>query len=345
MSRLKVALVGSGYIASVKHLPALKNLRKQADAVAICDLNEEQAGKLASEFEIGKVYTELGEMLETENPDVVDICTPPKTHAPIALQCIEAGANVLIEKPMCQTVDECDQVMKAAEQHKLKICVAHSDLFYPSFIKARQMTEAGAIGTFRGMRIHLSTPIDYITSKPDHWAHKLPGGVLGETGPHVIYMTLALISPIKEAHVVARKVLEEYPWSPYEDYRIELVGEDATSTITLIYSTNHWAAQIEIWGTDGSLIADLESQSLVHYKRDELKAIPVGLSSVGQATQILKSGAQMALRKLSGRYTQTHQEIMQAFFKSITNGSPSPVPGEQGREAIRVMNELTKQLV
>ncbi|MFN2500332.1 MAG: hypothetical protein ABR557_14730, partial [Pyrinomonadaceae bacterium] len=47
------------------------------------------------------------------------------------------------------------------------------------------------------MRIMLSTPTDYMTSREDHWAHKLPGGVIGESGPHIVYMTLAFINPIR----------------------------------------------------------------------------------------------------------------------------------------------------
>jgi predicted dehydrogenase len=336
--------VGSGYIAGVKHLPALKNLRTKAATVAICDLNEDQAVDLARKFEIPKVYKDLGEMLAQEKPDVVDICTPPKTHAPIALQCIEGGAHLLIEKPMCQTVEECDQVMEAAEKKGLKICVGHSDLFYPSFYKARQMVKDGEIGAFRGMRIHLSTPVDYITAKEDHWGNKLPGGVFGESGPHVVYMTLAYINPIKEVQVLGRKLLSEYPWSPYEDYRLNLVGDEGTCTISMIYSTKQWQAEVDIWGTEGALRMDLESQKLIKTRREELKAVPVALSSLGEVAQIFKSGLETGVDMLTGRYTQTHQEMMRAFFDAIVNDTASPVPPGEGRESIRVMNMITEQL-
>src|SRR6185436_7292137 len=104
-------------------------------------------------------------------------------------------------------------------------------LFYRSFLDARARLRGGAVGAFRGMRILLATPVDYITSRPDHWAHRLPGGVLGETGPHAVYMTLAFIPQVKGAAVRARKLLPQFPWSPYEDYRIELEGQEATSSI------------------------------------------------------------------------------------------------------------------
>ena len=194
------------------------------------------------------------------------------------------------------------------------------------------------------MRIHLSTPVDYITAKEDHWGNKLPGGVFGESGPHVVYMTLAFINPINEVQVLGSKVLKEYPWSPYEDYRLNLVGDAGTCSITMLYSTNQWQADVEIWGTEGTLSIDLESQKLVKRRRNELKAVTVGLSTIGEAAQILKSGFETGLDLLTRRYTQTHQEMLGAFIKSIVDGTDSPVPPEEGRESIRVMNMITEQL-
>src|SRR4030042_6004436 len=139
MGRLRVGLVGTGLIATTKHLPAMRNLVSQVEIVGICDLNLEQAKKLASEFGVPNVYTDLSELLDKQHPGIVDLCPPPKSHAAIALQCLEAGANILIEKPMCQTIEECDEVIALAGKVGRQICIAHSDLFYPSFTKARQI--------------------------------------------------------------------------------------------------------------------------------------------------------------------------------------------------------------
>ena len=156
-------------------------------------------------------------------------------------------------------------------RENVKVCVAHSDLFYYPFIEARKLVREGAIGTFRGMRIFLSTPTDYITSKPDHWANKLPGGVFGESGPHIIYMTLAFINPVHKVFVNAMKLMD-YPWSPFEDYRIELIGEKAASSVTMNYATKQWMARAEILGEDATLMIDLEAMSLVKYRRASAQA-------------------------------------------------------------------------
>jgi predicted dehydrogenase len=304
---LRVGLVGSGFIARQKHLPAWERLGSRAQVVALCDPQVAQAEELARIHRIPKVYGDFQEMLEAERLDAVDICSPPRSHADLAVRSLEAGAHVLIEKPMAISTGECDRIIAASESTGRKICVAHSDLFYPSFLKARELLKRGTIGEFQGMRIFLSTPVDYITSKPAHWAHKLPGGVIGETGPHIVYMALAFINPIKDARVQARKQLAQFPWSPYEDYRVELIGDGATCSVALTYATNRWAVQLDLWGSDGHMKFDLETQTVVLHGRADLKPVTLGISAIQEAGQILAGTAGTSLRYATGQLENTHE--------------------------------------
>ena len=344
MPQLKAAIVGSGLIAKLKHIPAFYKHRDKVHLAALCDVNLEAARQAASAAGIPNAYADVGEMLAKEKPDIVDICTPPKTHAKLAIQALQAGSNVLIEKPMAQSVEECDAIIAAARENKVKVCLAHSDLFYYPFIEARKLVREGAIGTFRGMRIFLSTPTDYITSKPDHWANKLPGGVFGESGPHIVYMTLAFINPIHHVSVNAMKLMGEHPWSPFEDYRIDLIGEKAASSVTMNYATKQWMARLEILGEDATLLVDLEAMSLVKYRRERLKPVPIGMSLLSETGQLLKSLTVSGLRYVTGSLRSTHDFIIDGFADSIINGTESPVPAEEGRESIRVMNMIVEKL-
>ena len=344
MDRLRVGLIGSGFIAKQKHLPAWKKVEKTAQVVALCDPNVAQAEELARAYGIPKVYEDFQQMLEHERLDAVDICSPPRTHADLAVCSLKAGAHALIEKPMAIDTEECDRILAAAQESERKICVAHSDLFYPSFLRAREILKAGTIGDFRGMRIFLSTPMDYITSKPDHWAHKLPGGVIGETGPHVIYMTLAFINPIHAVRVDARKQMAQFPWSPYEDYRLDLMGDEASCSVALTYATNRWAVQIDLWGSEGHMKFDLETQTVVVHGRADLKPITLGLSTVKEVGQLLRGALGTSVSYVAGQFENTHERLVREFVDSVRNGSPTPVPPEEGREAVRVMDLLVSQL-
>ena len=339
-----MGLIGSGFIAKQKHLPAWRKVRGSAEVVALCDPNVVQAEELARAHGIPKVYKDFREMLEVEHLDAVDICSPPRTHGDLAVYSLKAGAHALIEKPMAINTEECDCILAAARENERKICVAHSDLFYPSFVKARKLLKAGTIGDFRGMRIFLSTPMDYITSKPEHWAHKLPGGVIGETGPHVIYMTLAFINPIRAVRVDAHKQMAQFPWSPYEDYRVDLIGDEASCSVALTYATNRWAVQIDLWGSEGHMKFDLETQTVVVHGRADLKPVTLGLSTVKEVGQILRGTIGTSVSYVTGQFENTHERLVREFVDSIRNGSPPPVPPEEGREAVRVMGLLVSQL-
>lgn len=343
MKQLKAVIIGSGLIAKLKHIPAFRKHGDKVDLVALCDVNVEAAQQAASSANIPRAYSDVAEMLQKETPDIVDICTPPKTHAKIAIQATQAGSNVLIEKPMAQTVDECDAIIAAAHENKVKVCVAHSDLFYYPFIEARKLVRNGDIGSFRGMRIFLSTPTDYITSRSDHWANKLPGGVIGETGPHIVYMTLAFINPVLQVSVTATKQLD-YPWSPFEDYRIDLTGQSAVSSVTLSYATKQWMARVEILGENATLLLDLEAMTLVKYRRERLKPLSIGASLLSETGQLLRGLATNGLRYATGSLRTTHDFIIDSFADSIINGAPSPVSAEEGRESVRVLNLIVDEL-
>jgi predicted dehydrogenase len=245
---------------------------------------------------------------------------------------------------MALTVTDCDQIVNASQEYGVKVCVGHSDLFYEPFMRARRKVAAGEIGKVRGVRIFLSTPTDYMTSRPDHWAHKLPGGVIGETGPHVVYMTLAFIPHVVRARVETLKVMEEYPWSSFEDYRIELAGEEAISSATVIYSTKQWAARVEVLGETGFLLLDLESMDLLHYRRTELSPVRVGLSRLAESAQLLTGFFGNAVRVLTKRVRSTHEIIISEFVDCIACDTRPPVTAEEGRQAVRVLNMVVESI-
>jgi predicted dehydrogenase len=245
------------------------------------------------------------------------------------------GCHVLCEKPLAATVADCDMIVEAAHRCGVKVCVAHNNLFYWPFMQAREMVTRGEIGEFRGMQICLSTPTDDMTSQEKHWAHRLPGGVLGETGPHVAYMSLAFINPIRRVSIEAIKLLQ-YPWSPFEDFRINLIGDMAICSATLTYATNQCQARVDLFGSDATLTLDLEGRYLVKQRREDLRPITVGRSVLSEARQILGDLFFNTARYVSGRFPTSHDILVRKFIESLLDGTAPPVSAEEGRETVRV---------
>lgn len=346
MGKLRVGVVGCGFIAK-QHIPCFLRLRKNVVVRAVCDINQSLATSVAGEFGIPCAYSNLSEMLRKENLDIVDICTPPQTHAPLAIETMEKGCHVLLEKPMALKVSECDQMNNVAQKCGSKLCVVHNEIFRPPLLKARQLVAEGYIGKLTGMRWCRLTHRDEYMSSKNHWVHRLPGGVLGETGPHAVYTSLVFLKNVKNADIYAKKTLE-YPWVSYDYFNIMLEGENIISSIVISHSNDCFVANVDLFGTKGVLKMDLESMLLIHYELDEKKPLRLALSSLDAIAQTVKGvtsnaaevifKGQRALSRARG-----HAVVIEEFVNSVIDDRQPPVTGEEGREAVRVMEMITKK--
>jgi len=274
---------------------------------------------------------------------IVDICTQPHIHAPLAIEAMRNGCHVLLEKPMALKVSDCDQMIGISQEHELKLCVVHNEIFYPTFIKARELVDEGTIGKLTGMRWCRLTPRTEYMALKDHWIHNLPGGVLGETGPHAVYTSLKFLKNVKNVDICAKKSLA-YPWVLYDDYRIELEGENMISSIVISHANDCTAADVDLFGTNGTIKMDLQSMLLILYEREDLKPMSVALSSLRVAGQIMKGVVSNAFGIMLGRTLLGHDILIKKFVDSVANDQPVPVTAEEGRETVRVMEMIVKKL-
>ena len=319
-------------------------MRRDVKIAAVCDIDHAHAEAVSREFGVPAAYDDIQQMLETERPDFVDICTPPSTHAGIAVAALRADAHVLIEKPMATKVEDCERIIEAERESKGRVDVAHTDLFHQCVIEAHKRVKRGDIGNFTGMRIFYCTPVTPMTADPDHFANRLPGGAMGETGPHVVYLARSFIGPIRSVWVRGQKLLPEYPWSPFEDYRLELMGDHTTSSAVLTYTSKHSAYLLELWGTEGILKIDMQSKVLVNYCRVNQSVGGIGLSAVREATQIASGAFANGTSYLVGRFRNDHDRLIRDFFERSVNGLAPAVTSEDGLETVRVMSVISEQL-
>jgi UDP-N-acetylglucosamine 3-dehydrogenase len=342
-NKLRVGILGCGGAAQQMHIPAfLKS--KGLILQAVCDKNENLVRETAFKYHIPGAYSDLPDMLSSETLDIIDICTPPQTHAHLAIEALQHGCHVLMEKPMALEVSDCDQMIDTANNHGLKLCIMHNQLFNPTFLKARRLVANGTIGDCTGMRIFLSDPREEMIMREDYWIHKLPGGLIGETGPHVVYMSLAFLNSVKNGDIYAKNFLE-HPWAPFDEFRIELEGERAMSSITISYTGNHRDLYIDILGTEGVLHLDLCSMLLIHYGRKaSVKPVPFTRYISSVSSQIIGGVASNAFKLITGKLKSGHDILIEEFADSIVNNRQPPVTGEEGRETVRIMAMIVDRL-
>lgn len=143
---MKYCLIGCGRI-SVNHIQAALN--NKLEIVGICDIIPEKMQEKKEKFpEIKNVkeYTDYKEMLSKEQPELVAICTESGEHAHIALDVLNAGANVIIEKPIALSLKDADAIINLAKEKGLKVCANHQNRFNKSIMKMREAMEEKRFG-------------------------------------------------------------------------------------------------------------------------------------------------------------------------------------------------------
>ena len=129
-------IIGAGYIANLVHLPILSGLN-EAKVLAICDEDESKARRTAKRFKIPRMYTDVVEMFEKEDLDIIDILTPPDTHVNLAIQALKKGYHCLIEKPLATKVAEADEVIRVAKEEE-SCFTCHPQFFFYALCKKSQ---------------------------------------------------------------------------------------------------------------------------------------------------------------------------------------------------------------
>lgn len=342
-SPLRVAIVGCGLIAQSRHIPCLLQMRN-VDIVAVCDGNEELAKTVAQRFHVGRYYADFADMLDKEELTMIDICTPPRTHATMSIRAMKAGCHVLVEKPMALNTKEADEMVQASKEGKVELCVVHNKLFEPVMMKAKAMVNEGGIGELMGIDIEdlLPKDIDMMVNK-EHWCHKLPGGMLGETLPHPIYLAVGFLGNLEPVAVHTRK-LSSYDWIVADEIRIILEGKKGMGAITFSCSSPKDKVIINIFGTRKHLRIDLWNSVITEYGVGDESLTSRGLENLRQGFSIIASTLFTTLSVISGQFHWGHYNLIQRFIGSIENNTEPPVTGEEGRGVVRVLEKVITQI-
>ncbi len=147
---VRVGVIGCGKISQVRHLPEYE-ANPHAQIVALYDVNLERAHELAERYG-ATAYETLDELLAAPDVDAVSVCTSNATHAETTIKALQAGKHVLCEKPMAITLEECEQMVAAADAAGKQLMIDQNQRFAKAHIRAKELLDAGRIGrvlTFR----------------------------------------------------------------------------------------------------------------------------------------------------------------------------------------------------
>jgi len=190
VTKIRGAISGFGEVGARAHLPGWRT-RENINISVVHDPISERRHEAIRLIKSVRVYDDLGLMLDGESPDFVDIASPPAYHAESVRAALEAGAHVLVEKPLCLTLREFDELAAlAAEKSRVLMCV-HNWKYAPAYAAARRAIESGRVGAIRFISIdRLRVEPAGAGGSGAKWRGSASsgGGILIDHGWHILYL-------------------------------------------------------------------------------------------------------------------------------------------------------------
>lgn len=143
---IKVAVIGAGAIANT-HIESFMKFKDRCQIVALADIYPEKAQEKAEKYGLqASVYADYRKLLNEQPFDLASVCTPPFAHAQAAVDTLNAGRHVLVEKPMATSLEECDAMIDAAVKNDRLLSVVAQNRFKTPMMKIKRVLESGLLG-------------------------------------------------------------------------------------------------------------------------------------------------------------------------------------------------------
>ncbi len=203
MSDVRVAILGTGAIAQVVHLPILSGL-EGVEIMAVCDTDRPKATAIANRFEVPRVFRTDEEVFASKDVDAVVICTPSHLHERQAIAALEAGKHVLVERPLALTADGARRVIEAAERSGRTVMVAMNNRYRPDVLALRPFIQGREFGELFFVKAGwLNRKVRTVRPTWRHRRATAGGGVLMDLGTQALDLCLWLLGYPQVARVNA----------------------------------------------------------------------------------------------------------------------------------------------
>jgi UDP-N-acetylglucosamine 3-dehydrogenase len=342
---MNVGIVGCGFISGI-HVNAWRDIGLHVTAT--CDVNEKVAIQFNKDWKIPAYYTSFSEMLKNEDLFAVSVCVPPKFHANVAIEALESGCNVVVEKPLTITTEEAKKLLDVLDNSSGKMTIIHSQLFEHSIFSAMNKVKAEEIGEIVGMDVSiLHSPEELMAADRNHWCHKLPGGRFGENLPHAIYLLQAFLGKLVIKSVITDK-LGPHSWMVYDELRVILEAEkNRFGTVHISFNAignELTVVHATIYGTSGTIEADIYPVSSLLVSKPGRGILHFG--NVSQQAKIWGAYLKNIITKRKGPryYSVSHVRIIKSFVESLLGFGQPLVTPEMGYENVQTVEQICKMI-
>ncbi|MEJ7731663.1 MAG: NAD-dependent epimerase/dehydratase family protein [Polyangiaceae bacterium] len=328
---LRAGLVGAGYICEY-HVAALRRIG--VEIVGVFDVDAARAAATADKLGV-PAATSLA-ALRQAGANVIHVLTPPHTHAVVAKQALELGCHVLIEKPLAEDVDECEDVRRLAEQKGLSACVNHSLLYDPQVVRALDVVRSGKLGKVVAVDIlrgSVYPPYEGGPLPPQYRAQ----GILPRPRRARALPLRGLPRPHRGLSASWRSLGGD-PNLAFDEWRALVRCRAGLGQFQLSWNVKPMQSQIIIQGTKSILRVDL---FLMFHALRAATALPKPaeriVNAITDSVQPLLD-VPHSVWKFARKQVRPYQglhDLVGAFYAALASGAPMPVTLEEATRVVR----------
>ncbi len=338
MKKLRIGVIGLGI--GKLYLDAIVQL-KEAEIAAICDIDEKKLTAFSAEYGVAKAFTDYRKLLADPGVDAVCICSPDHFHLEMVTAALEAGKDVLCEKPLALHTAECAEMIAAAKRCGKRLMVGQVCRFAPGFAKAKELVAGGVIGDLffaESEYAHDYSDIGGWRKEPDNLRHGVTGG-----GCHAVDLLRWIVgNPTEVFSYSNKKVLTDWPC---DDMSISLLKFSGNVIGKVYISTGckrEYTMRTVLYGTKGTIVVDNTSSTMSLFLEEfggETKffgrdmhriehRIPVSVNNhnitaeVSLFCDILLHDKPLTIPAEEGAATVA---VCEAIIRSAESGKPEPV--------------------
>jgi 2-alkyl-3-oxoalkanoate reductase len=328
----RVGIVGAGYVSSyhIRALQSLKNVR----IVGVTDMDPQKGQQTASAF--GIQFVSSTQEMYAQKPDVVHILTPPSSHCVLALEALENGCHVFVEKPMAVSEEECDRMIRHATSAAKVLSVNHSAKFDPAVQEAAEFINSGAIGSVLA--------VDYVRTSeyPPYRGGPMPppyregGYPFRDLGVHALYLMELFLGEI-EGVETRHGSTGHHPHVMFDDWHLLVQCQRGAGHVHLSWSSRPIEHTLIVRGTQGVIELDLYLETCVTRRNLPIPKpveaiVNAAFSSLSYALQIARNTLRVATGKML-RSPDIHSGVCE-FHSALSSGGAPPVSAAEGKRMV-----------
>jgi UDP-N-acetyl-2-amino-2-deoxyglucuronate dehydrogenase len=321
----RAAVVGCGDV-SIVHFKAIEHLAG-VDLVGVCDIDQTRRAAAAERYGVPG-FADHREMIDAVRPDAVHICTPHHQHVPVAIDCLDAGVAVLVEKPVGHTLAEADRLLGAARRHPdVKIGICLQNRYNTTARAAHSLLRSGELGPARGgsATVFWHRDAAYYQSRP--WRGRVRdsgGGVLINQAIHTLDLMEWLIGDVVAVRGHAGRYALDGVFDIEDTAHLLLDHSDGARSVVFATVANV---------TDSPVTIEIVTERAVLLIRGDLTVSHTDGRIETVAEPVVSTGGR-------SHWGASHELLIADFYRTLADPDPFWIGPDEGIKSLRVISQI-----